>query len=268
VPQILDEIAALVDRYKITAVTFNDENFFGSKDRFFEFLDAIQRREFRISWRGNARANYFSEDYLSATCVEKMRAAGCALLQIGAESGSQRILNLLKKDITVEQIVRSAEYTGRAGLAASFSFMMGIPGETPEEVNETLRLAGRLLELNPLAYIIGPQVYRPYPGSELFEECVRLGLKMPQSLSEWPAHTAHGGHFSRFDQPWIEHGEFLRSVDFAARYAFRTEQPRGIKRAASLFLRGISRLRIRRNWWSCHLERRVYDLLRGDRGIR
>ena len=263
VPKILDEIAGLIDRYKITSVTFNDENFFGSKARFFEFLADIQKRDFHITWRGNARANYFTENYLSAERVAEMRRAGCCLVQIGAESGSQRILDYLKKDIKLEHLVRSAEFTGQARMAASFSFMMGIPGETPDEVNETLRLAGRLLRLNPLAFVIGPQVYRPYPGAELFDECVRLGVKMPQTLAEWPSHVAEGGHFSGFDQPWIEHPDFLRSVDFAARYAFRREQPRWPKRAISLALKGLSDLRIKHNWWSCHAERRLYDLFRG-----
>ncbi len=264
VPKILDEIAELADRYKITSVTFNDENFFGSKRRFFEFLAQIQQRGLRITWRGNARANYFSDNYLSADRVAEMRAAGCVLVQIGAESGSQRILDYLKKDIQLEDLARSADYTGRARMAASFSFMMGIPGETKTEVNETLRLADRLLKLNPLAYIIGPQVYRPYPGAELFQDCVQAasGWRMPQSLAEWPAVVAEGGHFSGFDQPWVEHADFLRSVDFAARYAFRRQQPGGVKGVVSRALKGLSRFRIRRNWWSCHAERRLYEMSR------
>jgi radical SAM superfamily enzyme YgiQ (UPF0313 family) len=262
VPKILDEIAGLKDRYKITSVTFNDENFFGSKPRFFEFLKAIQERALRVTWRGNARANYFSDSYLSADRVKEMRTAGCVLVQIGAESGSQRILDYLKKDITLEQLVRCADFTGQARMAASFSFMMGIPGETPDEVNQTLRLARDLLKRNPLAYVIGPQVYRPYPGAELFDECVRLGLKMPRSLSEWPPVVAEGGHFSGFDLPWIEHPDFLRSVDFAARYAFRSEQPPGLKRIASISLKRLSTFRIQHNWWSCHAERRLCEWLR------
>lgn len=267
VNKILDEIALLIERYKITSVSLNDENFFGNKSRFFHFLEEFQKRGLRVTWRGNARANYFSDNYLNASRVTEMRQSGCILVQIGAESGSQRILDYLKKDITLDDLVRTAQYTGQARMAASFSFMMGIPGETPHEVNETLRLARRLLQLNPLAYVIGPQVYRPYPGAELFDECVRLGLKMPQALSEWPHFIAEGGHFSGFDQPWITDGDFLRSVDFAARYAFRREQPRGWKRPISVSLKRLSEFRIRHNWWRWHVERRLYEVFRKVRRL-
>jgi tetratricopeptide (TPR) repeat protein len=99
-----------------------------------------------------------------------MRRAGCDCIQYGIESGSTAILKTLGKRITGEQIVRAAESTRRAGIRLSIYLMTGIPGETEQDLGETLTLLGALRaddgQVSPLAY---------YPGTRLFNEAVERG---------------------------------------------------------------------------------------------
>lgn len=262
--RVVDEIAELQDRYKITKVGFVDPDFFHSRNRVLEFLDGVSRRNLRFTWVGNARAEYFTDGYLGPDRVAQLREAGCSVVAIGAESGSQRVLDYLRKDIRVEDILRSAEMTGRARMPAAYYFMMGIPGETKAEMNETLRLALRLIELNRQATIIGPKMYRPYPGAPLFEACVRSGLRVPESLSEWAELADVDGCVGGGDRPWASDRRFFASLEFALGYALRRRQRPGVRGVTGALVTAASRFRIRTGWWSCHLERAAHDFLRGS----
>ena len=109
-----------------------------------------------------------------------LRAAGCHTVYIGAESGSQRILNLLKKGILVDDIVKSVRILKRAGLGVILSFVIGTPSETKQEVDATIDLACRL---DP--DLVQFTVCTPYPGTPLFDEARRNGWLVPGDWSKY-----------------------------------------------------------------------------------
>lgn len=172
------EIEWLKRDHGISAVSFLDDNFFSDPKRALKIV-----RDLGLPWNASLRADYatrFGEDFLG-----KLRESGCVELRIGAESGSQRILDLMEKDITVEDIRRSAELCRKHGIRALFNFMIGIPGEDWPDMLETFQLMDDLERMGDGVVASGPLVYLPWPGTSLFDSAVEKGFHRPERLEEW-----------------------------------------------------------------------------------
>ncbi len=115
---------------------------------------------------------------------QSLKDTECHHVAFGAESGSQRILDLIHKDITLEQILDSARLSTEYGIGAKYSWMVGIPGETKADAIKTVRLIDAINKINPkIAHAVS--LFAPYPGSELFNRVVQMGWKSPQRLEDW-----------------------------------------------------------------------------------
>ncbi len=169
----------------VSRISFFDEDVFANKKRLLEIIDEIERKGLDFKWFGSARADYFGTNRIDADFLTRIKQSGCHQLGIGAESGSQRILDSLKKDITVEDTINTANLLNQAGIDANFSFMIGLPDETESDIRQTLQLITRITRINRSFRILGPFVYRPYPGSELYLKCLSLGMREPETLEEW-----------------------------------------------------------------------------------
>jgi len=84
-------------------------NFFVNKERVLEVLDGIKQKGLKFKWVTSCRVDYFRDNYINDQFLEKLKESGCYKLMFGAESGSQRVLDFLKKDINIEQIIKSAK---------------------------------------------------------------------------------------------------------------------------------------------------------------
>lgn len=214
VRRIVDEIESLM-RLGCRRIYFWDENFFTSKKRIEGILEEIEERGLKFEWFANVRADYFREGYLNLNFLKRLHKAGCRRFGIGAESGSQRILDYLQKDIAVEDIFTSAQLCKRSGIRPTYSFMIGVPIEGKEDIKKTVEVIGKLLRLCHNARILGPQLFRPYPGSKLYLECLRLGLKEPATTDEWAKTIATEFMESNpFVMPWIRDPAFVNTVWF------------------------------------------------------
>jgi len=164
---IVNHISYIVNNLGISAIHITDDNFFTTKNRIEEVCDLINNKGIKVKMRATCRAdaiNRYDEDFL-----RKAKESGFVEFFIGAESGSDRILRLIKKDITVKQILEANKILKKVGIKPKFSFMVGISGETKKEVEETLKLMKRIVEENPDAYLTPLQTLAPYPKTELFE---------------------------------------------------------------------------------------------------
>ena len=103
--------------------------------------------------------------------IQKEIDAGLSLIEFGIESGSPRILKLLNKGQTVEKINKAYEICGKLDIKTSALFMVGLPTEETEDVDATVKLIRSLSNHQTICTI-----YRPYPGTELFEYVVKEGL--------------------------------------------------------------------------------------------
>ena len=203
---VLNDIKRLTS-LGVERIYFIDETFFINKRRLIERVDGIEDRALNFQWFGNVRSDYFRKNYLDLSLLLKVKGSGCERLGIGAESGSQKILDYLKKDTTTEDIMNAARLLSKAGIKATFSFMIGLPGETSNDAKMTLHLIKELTQIDTGFQIIGPQVYRPYPGSELYFECLELGMKEPNTLVEWASSPYIQSEISPqhyYMYPWID----------------------------------------------------------------
>lgn len=211
--KILEGLDYVVNKLGYEKVKFQEDNFFVSKERVLEILDGIKRKNLNFRWLTSCRVDFFRDNYINEQFLEKLKQGGCYKLLFGAESGSQRVLDFLKKDITVEQIIKSAKLCQRYDIRADYSFMCALPTETKAERIETLELIDKLLAIGPCIEIISPQSYRPYPGDELARQCEGMGYKFPDKLEDWPRVVAKSLDSSSSNLeafPWIKSPNEIR----------------------------------------------------------
>lgn len=202
-------------------IRFWDENFFVDIERAKKIIEGIINRNLIIPWETTVRANYIKEGMIDDDFMAKLKKSGCYLLSFGAESGCPRLLKKMKKDINPEDVINSAKAALSHDIIPQYSFMIGLPGETRGEMMETLNLIDRLVKLSPKIQILGPQAFRPYPGSELYQECVASGWQAPQSLEEWGKLSENELNYLNIKNfPWIkeEDKDFVESMEAYVRF--------------------------------------------------
>jgi radical SAM superfamily enzyme YgiQ (UPF0313 family) len=151
--------------------------------------------------------------------ILKLKQSGCYLLSFGAESGCPRILKKIKKDIMPDDILNSAKLCLKYRIIPQYSFMVGLPGEEKKEINETIKLIDRLIKLSNKVQILGPQAFRPYPGSELYEECLKAGWHEPQSIEEWSEMVEDELNYLNVKKfPWIKEKDLVESLEAYTRF--------------------------------------------------
>lgn len=161
--RVLEEMKE-VQKLGYKEVFFRDEIFTVSKLRTKQICEGILKNNINLSWICSARVGSVDEEMIVA-----MKNAGCHMLRFGVESGSQKILNNIKKEITVEQIKQTFYWTHKHKIDTHAHLMIGNPGETNSTIKETLKL---LLEIEPTTITMG--ICTPYPGTILFNKIAKM----------------------------------------------------------------------------------------------
>lgn len=159
IPNIIGEIEELATRYGIHYFRIMDDVFTIDKARVMELCGEIIRRKLNVVWDCMSRINLVDEQTLRA-----MKDSGCYMIMYGFESGSQDILNNIKKGTTLENALKITELTRKVGIKVCGNFMIGNPGETDASVEASIDFA-RKLRLDS----VGVSITTPYPGTELFD---------------------------------------------------------------------------------------------------
>jgi len=156
--KVVDEIEYLISK-GVNVVEFMDDIFTFDQERIVKICEEINRRGIKIKWTAQTRP-----DLVSKPLLKKMKLAGCSTIRFGIESGSDRILKLLKKNTTKEQIKTVFEWCKKIGILTVGYFMIGNPSETEEEIEETINFC-RYLKPD----MIQVAFFTPYPGSPSFD---------------------------------------------------------------------------------------------------
>jgi len=209
VEYILGHVQLLLDKYDFQRLQVYDDDSFVDLARMRELLREYVRRGYhkklKLDFRG-ARINEL--DRMDEDFLRLMVEANVELLAIGAESGSDEILEIMGKGITVEQIIRVNRKLARfPSLKPHYNFFCGVPGETLETIIKTKELILQLVKDHPGCYLGVGADWKPLPGSVMTEEAVEdYGLQLPQSLSEWAA-------IDSFDAKKIVHPWYTKKMD-------------------------------------------------------
>lgn len=159
VARVIEEMKLLKDTYKIDSVDFADGTFTYDRRYLRKFCKSMIDHKLDIKWRCTARYDNLDEDIL-----ELMKQANCSGLYFGLESGSNRVLKSIDKKITVNQIIKVSRMVHDSGIPTATSVLLGLPDESKEDMEETLRLMKRvktdLFDVNS---------YTPLPGTSLYD---------------------------------------------------------------------------------------------------
>lgn len=199
-PDLLDEIEELVRRFDVTGIKFYDADWFIDIKRADEFSRGLIERGLRLRWAASINPN----DVLRARralphLVSQLAQSGCSRLLMGVESGSDRVLrDVVNKEISRGEIVDVARELAAAGILGSYTFIVGFPGETAEEQDQTFELIKQLWALEPRPET-RVHLFAPYPGTPLFEEALKLGFVAPTRLEDWARYD-----YYESQTPWTD----------------------------------------------------------------
>lgn len=180
------EMAELVERHRLTHVKIIDDNLFVQRERVWTLLREMERLGVPYTWDAECRLDYIREDFVSDEMFRLMKKVGLVQLTFGIESGSLSTLRRMKKGLKVgpEYALRGVDACRRHDIAVRGSFILDIPGDTPDDIFETVKLIRSLRAYAKFA--CGVHTYRPYPKSPLCEDLLEKGLfYQPDSLEAW-----------------------------------------------------------------------------------
>jgi len=257
--QTVTLINRLVEKYEIRDLSLLDDNFFVNLNRVKRICELIIDNDFNIEFHNvNCRVDTIAK--MDDEFLELLKKAGFKQLFVGVESGSNRVLSRIKKDITVEQILTVSTKLKNAGINSFYSFMAGFPFETVDDIKKTVLLMKRLLTENPDANVYKLQIYTPFPGTELFHYLSTRGMKFPTSLEGWATYHYDRINYNGFNK---EHRDFLKDMNFYTIFLDRK-----LFDGLSKYLRPVSYLysktlsfRIDRRCYSCMYELYLIKML-------
>lgn len=174
---VVREIKYLMRTWDFDFFSFEDDHFLINRERVVNLCKKIVDEKLQIGWTCSTRANAFTPESL-----EWMKRAGCKIVYLGIEAGSPRMLDLIDKGITLEQVRRGVDLCKAHGIDVYGAFMIGSPTETKEDINATLEFA-LSLPLDAISCFI----YVPYPATPLRA----LALKNGRVSADWRDYSAH-----------------------------------------------------------------------------
>lgn len=183
IPNVIEELKELKDRYGIRHVMITDDLFVVRKKRTIEFCEAMIKNEVNITWSATGRCNIIDREFLKI-CKE----AGCEFMGLGLESGSETVLNAIKKSQTPQQIVEAVRMVNEAGITPGGTFILGLPPETKETMRETAEVYKKINQYR--THVNKFFFATPYPGTELYDQMLAAGkigdeIKYFEKISEY-----------------------------------------------------------------------------------
>ncbi|MEK6946698.1 MAG: radical SAM protein, partial [Nanoarchaeota archaeon] len=179
---VLNEIEYIMKAFNPKSIFITDDNIFVNKQRVEDICKGIIERNLKFNWSGFCRAEYFKG--YDMEFLQLLKKSGFTTFSIGGESGSDKILDMIKKEGTIEDIRISARKCSEAGIDAVYSFIWGFPGETEDDFKQTVGIIQELWKMKHIK-VNGLFMLIPYPGTPLYQTCLDSGYPERKSLEEW-----------------------------------------------------------------------------------
>ena len=252
--RVLADLEFLHSLFKINGISFSDPNFFGNEKRAREIASGMVEKNLKFGWNACARASQianFSDETFAA-----LKAGGFKSFFVGAESGSNQMLQTMQKDIKSEDTIQAARVATENGIRISFSFIVGFPGESDKDVYESWDMIQQVSQIMG-EYTAELFFFEPTPGHALYEKACQLGWKQPGSLEEW-------AKFSLFahELPWMNKKfvNRMKQRQFYLTYGYPSEAVRtragrsSLNRTYARMAETISAARCRRQYWNMPID--------------
>lgn len=197
--KVLEFIEDILDM-GVHSITFNDDNLFVDKERAETILKEIVRRDWKLELFIAVRSDFLAKQ--DDAFYELMSKAGVTMLGIGVESGSDQVLESIKKKEGIDSTFEASRKLAKHGIKAWYHFIFGFPGETAEDLAATYRAMYRISSTNGYAQVNLNQLI-PNPGTPSYGECLAMGWPAPVSMENWSdvmIHTRRMGRPAYIDE--------------------------------------------------------------------
>ncbi len=210
--RLAEEITHLSKKlsWRIRSVYFIDNNFFVDPERVRIFCDEMIKRGIRITWEALGHPRQLAK--LDDGFYKLIKQSGCYRILIGAESGSQTILDYINKKATVEDILLFVKKCKKNQIIPVLSFMCGFPKSPIDDLKETVLFINEAKRINQSTRI-KLFFFTPYPGSFLYQEAIQNGFQPPASLEDWSRYT-----LNIRNMPYLDPGYEKLAVWFTEKY--------------------------------------------------
>lgn len=172
---VFGEIHHLLDAYGVRELNIDEGTFTTNRKRVIEFCQRLRAEKIKLIWTCNGRVDNLDDDML-----EEMKKSGCKMIRLGVESGSQEVLDKIRKNLTLEQIEKGVRMVRKHGIQALGGFMFGFPYDSRESVEETIRFAKKLSPDQ-----VQFSICMGYPGTSLYEYAKENDLLLARSFKEF-----------------------------------------------------------------------------------
>jgi radical SAM superfamily enzyme YgiQ (UPF0313 family) len=252
--KVKSEIEKLL-KYDISYISFIDDNL-ATSIKWLSYVCQILADN-NILWYGDLRANIVTHENMD-------KFKNCTMLFIGAESGSQRVLDDISKGIKVEDIFNAAKVLHERGLRGTFSWIIGFPQESKEDVMATINAVRKVSEIMPAA-VQRLKLFTPYPGSRLYQKAIEKGYRPPETLEDWGRYTRE-----HIDFPYITNPSWYKCISYVTFFTFYDDSDfigsmgniKPIFRPVIAIFRFFSKLRWRTGFFNFPIEFMLLDLSR------
>lgn len=172
-----------VDDFNLDGVWIHDDNYFVNLKRVSDIAN-LMINEMDVKWT-NSGITIFSYKRMNSELKNKVVKSGCSSFRFGVETANPRIITMIGKPNTREDIFIVNRDTKKHNITPIYSFMMGFPTETKKEILETCSAMVRLKKENKKSKFHDISIYTPYPGTPLFDLAVKNGFKPPTTFEGW-----------------------------------------------------------------------------------
>ena len=208
--QVVQELAELAGRHRITEVSLVDSNFLVDVRRALAIARGIIESGVRFRWTFQASTDLLCR--MTDEEVELLAASGVSHIGFGTESASSEVLQFMNKGHQhIPDMYEAARKCGRAGIRVTFNLIFGFPGEEDRHRRETLRVMSDIADkFENVSF--SPNIFTPYPGIPVWPQLRKMGLRDPESLKAWADFALGSNHL-----PWL-HGNVFETLQRSISY--------------------------------------------------
>jgi len=212
--RMVGELADLWRTYRFTDLGLQDETYFTKQQRVAAIAEGFLAEGLTFTWTGTLRADQGRriDDATFALC----KKSGLRRVMIGMEAGAQETIDWIQKDIKVEDMWITAEKLIRHQIGAIINVIVGFPGEPPESVAESIRVAKELRAMSS-HFELAIFYFKPYPGNPIAERLKAENYRFPDSLEAWAEFDYIGS-----SNDWLDEAQKreIENFKFYQRFAY------------------------------------------------
>lgn len=260
VKKSLERIIKPIKEYGLDGIWIRDDEFYIDRQRADKICGELIKEDLNIRWyTSGTRVDVFNKASDEETAL--LKQSGAHVLKFGAESGTNRILKLVNKGITVEETLKTNLKAMKHGIIPAFALMIAFPTETFEEINNTIDLIFKIKKANPRAQFETVAIYTALPGTPMYELALKHGLKPPQDLEGWIDWNFDEYDFPGKRIPWFNARDRRRLGNISYMSVLANALPNAIDSIENVFTRNILKVLYTpiSAYYRFRLKHRIYD---------